>query len=101
VVARIAAEDAAFFIEPARYPQDAALADMGADPGEICVPLRRRERLIGWLLVSQRRSERPYTPDDLDFLSALADQSALAVENARLFAQMTQKLTQMGASTSI
>lgn len=100
VTARIAAEDSAFFIEPTRYPQDAALAEMGADPGEICVPLRRSERLIGWLLVSGRRSERPYTPDDLAFLSALADQSALAVENARLFAQMTRQLTQMGASTS-
>ena len=100
VVARIAAEDTAFFIEPHRYPQDAALADMDAATGEICVPLRRRERLIGWLLVSQRRSERPYTPDDLDFLSALADQSALAVENARLFVQVARQFAQMAASTS-
>jgi len=100
VASRIAAEDSAFFLEPHRYPQDAALAAMTTDAGEICVPLRRRERLIGWLLGSGRRSERPYTPDDLAFLSALADQSALAVENARLFAQMTRQLTQMGGEST-
>ncbi|HEY72203.1 MAG: hypothetical protein DRJ03_27470 [Chloroflexi bacterium] len=56
------------------------------------VPLRSRERLSGWLALGPKRSGKLYFPDDLAFLSALADQSTLAVENARFFASLRRNL---------
>ena len=58
----------------------------------VYVPLRTRERLSGWLALGSKRSGQPYTSDDLAFLSALAAQSALVVENARLFANVRHNL---------
>lgn len=54
---------------------------------EVYVPLRTRERLSGWLALGPKNSGQPYHSDDLDLLCALADQSALGVENARLFTE--------------
>jgi PAS domain S-box-containing protein len=65
---------------------------MGALGAVVYVPLRTRERLIGWLAVGPKRSGHPYRSDDTAFLSALADQSALAVENARLFTSVRRNL---------
>ena len=65
---------------------------MGALGAMVYVPLHTRERLSGWLALGPKRSGQPYRSDDLAFLSALADQSALAVENARLFASVHRNL---------
>jgi len=65
---------------------------MGAMGAVVYVPLRIRERLIGWLAVGNKTSGRPYRTNDLAFLSALADQSAMAVENARLFTSVRNNL---------
>ena len=81
---------------PAERELPAELSDewarMGALGAVIYVPLRTRERLSGWLALGPKRSGQPYRSDDLAFLSALADQSALAVENARLFASVRRNL---------
>jgi PAS domain S-box-containing protein len=60
----------------------------------VFVPLKSEERLSGWLALGPRRSGHPYSGDDLNFLSALAAQSALAVENARLFANLRRNYQQ-------
>jgi PAS domain S-box-containing protein len=65
---------------------------MGALGAVAYVPLRIRERLIGWLAVGPKRTGHPYRSPDIAFLSALADQSALAVENARLFTSVRRNL---------
>ena len=65
---------------------------MGALGAVMYVPLRSRERLIGWLAIGPKRSGQPYRSNDLAFLSALADQSALAIENARLFTSVRRNL---------
>jgi len=67
-------------------------AEMSALGAVVYVPLRTRERLSGWLALGAKRSGQPYRFDDLAFLSALADQSTLAVENARLFANVRRSL---------
>jgi PAS domain-containing protein len=58
------------------------------------VPLRYEGRLIGFMALGLRRSGDPYTRDDLDFLTTVAGQSALALENARLFANLRRTLDQ-------
>jgi PAS domain S-box-containing protein len=58
------------------------------------VPLRYEGRLIGFMSLGSRRSGDPYNSDDLDFLAAVANQSTLALENARLFANLRRTLDQ-------
>jgi signal transduction histidine kinase len=57
------------------------LAALGA---ELFVPLRGAEQLIGWIALGPRRSGAPYHQPDAVFLDTLADQTAIALENAQL-----------------
>lgn len=65
---------------------------MGVLGALVYVPMRTHERLVGWLATGPKRSGQPYNSEDLAFLSALADQSTLAVENARLFTSVRRNL---------
>ncbi len=56
------------------------------------VPLLYEGRLIGFLALGRRRSGEPYTSNDLEFLTAVAGQSTLALENARLFENLRRTL---------
>ena len=49
------------------------------------LPLRVRGRVLGALTLSAFEPERRFGPDDMAFLSGLADRAALALENARLY----------------
>jgi adenylate cyclase len=60
----------------------------------VFVPLRYEGSLTGFMALSQRRSGDPYSADDLDFLGTVAGQSALALENARLFTNLRRTLDQ-------
>ncbi|MBN1483771.1 MAG: HAMP domain-containing histidine kinase [Chloroflexia bacterium] len=51
----------------------------------LCVPLLVKNRCIGVLYVDNRVRIGHFTPDDLDLLTAFANQAAVAIENARLF----------------
>jgi PAS domain S-box-containing protein len=91
-VQRIAAENSAFVLNADRYPSDQALVQQG---GQIAVPFLRQDHLIGWMLLGARADGVPYAPDDLEFLTALADQSVLALQNARLYHQAQQHLREV------
>lgn len=52
---------------------------------ELFVPLTVGGDLIGILILGPKRSETPYTPDDHINLMTLANQTAIAIENARLY----------------
>lgn len=52
----------------------------------VCVPLKRgKESIIGVISISEHEEGRVFTSGDLKLLSALADQAAIAIENACLF----------------
>jgi PAS domain S-box-containing protein len=51
----------------------------------IVVPLKARARTIGALFLVSSRSERRYGPADVAVVQPLADQAALAMDNARLY----------------
>jgi PAS domain S-box-containing protein len=53
------------------------------------VPLVSRNRAIGVLWVDNLFNRKPITEEDMKFLSAFSNQMASAVENARLFEQMS------------
>jgi PAS domain S-box-containing protein len=85
--------DAPFWLSPG-LPLPETLRDYQMLSGYTFVPLHYEGRLIGFFVLGPRRSGELYTSDDLDFLAAVAAQSTLALENARLFANLRRTLDQ-------
>ena len=54
----------------------------------LIVPSFSSERLLAFLVLGPKRSGRPYTTDDVGLFSALANQAALAIENAMVFEEL-------------
>ena len=59
---------------------------------QVFVPLHYEGRLTGFMALGRRRSGEPYNSNDLEFLTAVAGQSTLALENARLFQNLRHTL---------
>jgi GAF domain-containing protein len=81
--------DAVFFDNP----------DLPDTRSEMALPLRIGERIIGALDV-QSTEPNAFTEEDANTLSALADQIAIAIENARLFNEAHEALEESEASFS-
>jgi signal transduction histidine kinase len=60
----------------------------------LAVPLLREHRIIGALVV-QRKAPGPFPNEVIDLLQAFAAQSALAIQNARLFHEIDKKGRQL------
>jgi GAF domain-containing protein/HAMP domain-containing protein len=73
--------DAVFFDNP----------DMPYTRSEMALPLVAGGRVLGALDV-QSVEEAAFTPEDIEVLQVLADQVAVAIENARLFAETQEAL---------
>lgn len=54
----------------------------------LCVPLRIHDAAIGAIQVAHGQPARLFSPEDLNFLFAIAAQTSVALENARLFAEL-------------
>lgn len=63
--------------------------------GEVYLPIKRNESLIGAWVVGAKKSGDPYLDRDLTLLMTLAGQSAVALENARLLADLRYQITEM------
>jgi len=57
----------------------------------LCLPLRGKEELLGTICLHTPRPAG-FDPDQVDLLTAFADQAALAVENARLYEEVRRAL---------
>jgi GAF domain-containing protein len=53
-----------------------------------CAPLLAKGKVVGVLVVDNKFNARPITDEDMEFLSALATQAGLAVENARVYTSL-------------
>jgi GAF domain-containing protein len=60
----------------------------------LAVPLLREDRLLGGLVVN-RKSAGEFAPEAIDLLKTFASQSALAIQNARLFREIEDKGRQL------
>ncbi|MBN1178377.1 MAG: GAF domain-containing protein [Anaerolineae bacterium] len=52
---------------------------------EIYLPILSQEELVGVLALGSQRGEEPYGPREVEFLTTLTNQTAVALQNARLF----------------
>jgi PAS domain S-box-containing protein len=58
------------------------------------IPILGKKQLVGIFALGPKRSGQPYSIQDLSLLDTLADQTALALENAALFDRLQRNLTQ-------
>lgn len=62
-----------------------ALAWMQHEQASVLVPSFAQEHLIGFLLLGEKRRGGIFTTEDLNVFATLANQAALAIENARFY----------------
>jgi signal transduction histidine kinase len=58
----------------------------------LCVPIKAKEQLIGVLEVLNKQGGEGFTEDDLEILTILGNQIGTALENARLYSRLREKL---------
>jgi putative nucleotidyltransferase with HDIG domain len=63
-------------------------------PAELLIPLNTRGELVGFLIIASKRSTQPYTHDDEVILTTLANQTAVVIENARLYEDLEATFVQ-------
>ncbi len=56
----------------------------------ICVPVRSKGRVIGVLQGINKKNGRHFTDEDIEDFSSLADQVAVALENAQLYTELQE-----------
>jgi signal transduction histidine kinase len=85
---------------------EATLKRIGAS---VVVPSFAEDALIGFLVLGDKKTRRMYSQDDLNVLQTLANQAALAIQNAQFYEELqrktaellhTSKLTAMGKMAS-
>ncbi len=81
--------------------QQRAIGDLldGA-PVELAVPIVFREETLGAVLLGRRLSGRPFSADDRALLRALANQTAVALHNARSFEALEDLSRNLDAKVS-
>jgi GAF domain-containing protein len=70
-----------------------------ADGSQITAPLILREQVIGALTLDT--GDKEITQDDLTFIEAVTTQAALALENARLYSELTQRASYLQTANEI
>ena len=61
---------------------------------ELFLPLNSKGELIGILALGKKKSSQPFTQDEQMVFSTLANQTAVAVENARLYDELSSSFVQ-------
>ena len=61
----------------------------------ICVPTFGKGRLLGFLVLGEKLAGDPYTQEDVDVLATLANEAAVAIENANLYEQLYHRMQEI------
>jgi len=72
------------------------IGDLEMLKAELFVPLKFKDNLVGIVVLGRKLSESVYYEEDLALLSPMADQAAIAFENARLYEEIRQALRKKG-----
>jgi signal transduction histidine kinase/putative methionine-R-sulfoxide reductase with GAF domain/ActR/RegA family two-component response regulator/HAMP domain-containing protein len=81
--------------ERSRRAQDAAPQTAPAQSA-LAVPLKLRGQMIGALDFYETEQSRQWSSDDIALVEAVAEQAALAIENARLFEEIQRRVQDLG-----
>lgn len=68
---------------------------------ELFVALNGTEQLIGWITLGSKRSGDPYRDHDVIFLTTLANQTAIALENAQLLEAAERRARQLATLNEV
>jgi PAS domain S-box-containing protein len=60
----------------------------------MCVPLINRKKIFGAISFKSSSSNRHYTKDDLNFVTELSRHAAIAIENARLYKEAKEEISE-------
>src|SRR3990172_5775541 len=74
--------------EPENIGLEAAAQQLAELSGDLALPLFQQQMVIGIIVIGAKRSGDPFFRDDLDLLSTLTGQAAIAVKNAQLYQQV-------------
>ena len=66
----------------------------------LATPLVREDKVIGTIHI-RRREIRPFSDKQIQLLESFADQAVIAIENVRLFQELTEALEQQTATSEI
>ncbi|MBW1695336.1 MAG: response regulator [Deltaproteobacteria bacterium] len=77
--------------DPRFYPEIDKLTGLETK-SLLCVPLKAKSKLIGVLEVVNKADGSTFTQEDALLLSIFASQAAMAIENARLYGELKDKL---------
>ncbi|RKX25705.1 MAG: hypothetical protein DRP45_05265, partial [Candidatus Zixiibacteriota bacterium] len=77
-------------------PEETAI--LGNFQHGVVVPLIYKTHLAGLFLLADKMTGRDFTPDDIEFLSALGNQISVAIENARLYEAEKTAIQQLRAA---
>jgi PAS domain S-box-containing protein len=69
-------------------PIDTAATELRAIGGDVAFPLIDERSLVGMVVVGPKRSGDPYFAEDVDLLSTLVSQAAVAMKNAHLYREV-------------
>jgi putative nucleotidyltransferase with HDIG domain len=64
----------------------------------ICIPVKVREKVVGVLEAINKRRGEPFDREDLSLFTSLADQVAIALDNARLYQELEEMFFQTAES---
>lgn len=64
----------------------------------MCMPLISKGKVIGVLNLSKKKGEAPFSESDLEFVSILCGQVAIAIDNASLFNALQAKAEELNRS---
>jgi serine phosphatase RsbU (regulator of sigma subunit) len=80
-------------LEDPRYRaiSDTCVANFEALRASLMVPLVFQDKVIGLLSLGEKKSGKFYNREDIDLLRTIANQGAVAIENARLFQENLEK----------
>ncbi|MCS7202163.1 MAG: HD domain-containing protein [Dictyoglomus sp.] len=56
----------------------------------LCVPLKTKEKIVGVIEVLNKKGNDNFDENDLNLLQAIANQAAIAIENARLYQNLKE-----------
>jgi two-component system NtrC family sensor kinase len=71
---------------------EATLKRIGAS---VVVPSFAEDQLIGFLVLGDKKTGQMYSQDDLNTLQTLANQSALAIQNAQFYSELQTKTAEL------